>query len=37
MKKLLVYASYKNDDFKDAGTNIGKGTSNRIWSILPQG
>lgn len=33
MKKFLVYSLYENDDFKDSGTNIAKGTSNRIRSI----
>lgn len=37
MKKFLVSTLYKNDDFKDAETNIAKSTSNKIWSILPQG
>lgn len=37
MKKLFVSSLYKNDDFKDSGTNIAKGTGNTIWSIIPQG
>lgn len=37
MKKLFVSTLYKNDYFKDSGTNIAKGTGNMIWSIILQG
>lgn len=36
MKKFFVSTLYKNDDFKDSGINIAKGTGNMIWSIIPQ-